>query len=177
MSHEIRTPIHGVMRMLDLLSDTRLESEQREFVQSGRHSAESLLRIINDILNFSRIDAGKLAIEPTNVHLRSLVEEVVIALALAAHEKSVEVVPYVKSNVLDSALIAPTLICQVLTNLYGYVVKFTAEGQVLVPLGNVVDSRECKWLRFEVHDTRIGVEESRLAHLFEPFMQADGSTM
>lgn len=95
-------------------------------MQSGRNSAESLLRIINDILDFSKIEAGEFTIEPTNVHLRPLVEEVVIALAPAAHEKSVEVVLYVKSDVPDSALIDPTRIRQVLINLYGNAVKFTA---------------------------------------------------
>ncbi len=176
MSHEIRTPIHGIMGTLDLLADSKLEAEQKDYLHTARSSAESLLRIINDILDFSKIEAGKLTIERTAAPLRPLMEDCVSALAPLAFEKGVEVICRIDKEVPRSAILDPTRVGQVLTNLYGNAVKFTQRGQVMVELRRMKAKSGDEFLCFDVLDTGIGIEEDTQKVLFAPFTQADGST-
>ena len=176
MSHEIRTPIHAILGTLDLLSETKLESEQGGYVSTARGSAESLLHIVNDILDFSRIEAGKLAIEPTAVEVRPMVEEVVCSLAPLAQEKNVEVVSDIFPEVPRRVMVDPSRLRQVLTNLYGNAVKFTRRGQILIRARKVEDESGQPMLRIDVRDTGIGIAPDRQRALFEPFTQADNST-
>lgn len=176
MSHEIRTPIHGIMGTLDLLAETQLAADQQDFLGTARGSAESLLRIVNDILDFSKIEAGKLDIELTTVELRSLVEEVTSSLAPLAFGKGVEVVCDIHPEVPEKIIADSVRLGQILTNLYGNAVKFTNQGQVLVAVRLDLDEQGERFVRFDVNDTGIGIERQRQKTLFQPFIQADGST-
>ena len=178
MSHEIRTPMNGVIGMLDLLHTERLEPEARSMLQTARGSADSLLGLINDVLDFSKIDAGKLTLEKIDFDLRPLAEEVATLFTQQASAKGVEVACVIHNDVPAVMGGDPTRLRQVLANLMGNAVKFTHQGEVFLGIQcrePIVENGPVT-LQIVVQDTGIGMTPEVTERLFEAFTQADSST-
>lgn len=174
ISHEIRTPISAVIGMSELLLDTSLSDEQKQFSSMVRDSAQSLLTIINDILDFSKMEAGHLELEVTEVNLLNVVEDCAELLAPSARKKGLSFLTFVSPELPENVLGDTVRIRQILLNLASNAVKFTTFGEVVISVTNSPVSPEL--VRFTVSDTGIGLSESAKFRLFNPFFQADGST-
>jgi signal transduction histidine kinase/ligand-binding sensor domain-containing protein/DNA-binding response OmpR family regulator len=181
MSHELRTPMNAILGFTDLVLTTELQKVQREYIQNVNKSGHNLLNLINDILDYSKIEAGKLFIDNTVFGLARLVEDTVSMLAIKAFEKDLEIICEIDPRLPDLILGDPVRIQQILVNLIGNAIKFTEKGEIVVSVKkeeapHQQDGKRYQQLAILVKDTGIGIPKEKLDKIFESFTQGDAST-
>jgi PAS domain S-box-containing protein len=176
MSHEIRTPMNAIIGMADLLWDTPLTAEQRQYVRIFRRAGTNLLNLLNDILDLSKIESGHVELEHIDFDLSELLDKVCELLAVRAHEKGLELACRLDSEVPTHLRGDPTRLRQILVNLVGNAIKFTERGEVVLSVKPDPNSKQPGSLQFQVSDTGVGIPKEKLAYVFESFTQVDAST-
>ena len=177
MSHEIRTPLNGIMGMLQLLQMTSLTNEQAEYAKCSSISSKALQKVINDILDYSKIEAGKLEYEKQHFDIREQLNDIEKLFDLSSKRKGLELKVFVEEDVPYNFMGDSFRLKQVLSNLVGNAIKFTAKGTVLITLKKKnIHSKNIVELEFSVKDTGIGIGSEKIGELFKSFSQADSST-